>query len=163
MDNRTVLNKSDLIRIRYGNMRIFPDDFIHGGGFKNTISDGNFRIQLLIIDDGHKFYHPLKKTLITIMLMSQMKSCYVIILEKKNEDDDSNYNNSSVRNYTYSSFKPIEFCPDKKRTGVDLVPNPNPNNNKLHVYKTSNSGTNLDKCPSINLNHEELIVEPSSS
>ena len=38
-----------------------------------------------------------------------------------------------------------------------------PNNNKLNVYKTSHSGTNLDKCPSINLNHEELIVEPSSS
>ena len=38
-----------------------------------------------------------------------------------------------------------------------------PNNNKLHVYKTSHSGTNLNKLPSINLNHEELIVEPSSS
>ena len=61
MDNRTVLNKPEFIRIRYGNMRIFPGNFIHGGGFKNTISDGNFRIQLLIIDDGHKLYHPLKK------------------------------------------------------------------------------------------------------
>ena len=51
-------NTPDLIRIRYGNMRIFPADFIHGGGFKNTRSTGNLRIQLLIIDDGHKLYHP---------------------------------------------------------------------------------------------------------
>jgi len=58
MDNSTVMNTPDLIRIRYGNMRIFPGDFIHGGGFKNTSSSGNFRIQLLIIDDGHKLYKP---------------------------------------------------------------------------------------------------------
>ena len=44
MDNRTVLDKSDLIRIRYGQMRMIPGNFIHGGGFKNTNSDGNFRI-----------------------------------------------------------------------------------------------------------------------
>ena len=76
--------------------------------------------------------------------------------EEENEDDDSNYNNSSVRNYTYSSFKPIEFCHVKKHTGVDLVlgsdcyPNAKPmfpsypNNNKLHVNKTSHSGTNIN-------------------
>ena len=60
MDIRTVSDKSDLIRISYGHMRIFSGDFIHGGGFSNTGSDGNFRIQLLIIDDGHKLYNPLK-------------------------------------------------------------------------------------------------------
>ena len=61
-----------------------------------------------------------------------------------------------------------------------------PNNNKLHAYKTSHSRTDinnryckklhydkgnivegilprLDKCPIINLTHEELIVVPSSS
>ena len=40
---------------------------------------------------------------------------------EENEDDDSNYNNSSVRKYTSSSFKSIEFCPVKKHTDIDLV------------------------------------------
>ena len=82
MDSRTVLDKPDLIRIRYGQMRIFPGDFIHGGGFKNTKSDGNFRMQLLIIDDGHKLYKPLDIPTISIILLSHIKICYVIILEK---------------------------------------------------------------------------------
>ena len=177
-ENRTVLNTPDLIRIRYGNMRIFPGDFIHGGGFKNTRSTGNFRIQLLIIDDGHKLYHPLRHIEWTldkdyVNVSEKESSCYNF--EEENEDDDSNYNNSIVRNYTSSSFKSIAFCSVKKKTGIDLVLKSNcqsnakvmspsyPNNNKLHVYKTSHSGTNLNKLPSINLNHEELIVEPSSS
>ena len=45
MGSKTVMDKPDLIRIRYGQLRIFPGDFIHGGGFNNTGSDGNFRIQ----------------------------------------------------------------------------------------------------------------------
>ena len=36
-------------------------------------------------------------------------------------EDDSNYNNGSVRNYTYSSFKNIDFYHVKKHTSVDLV------------------------------------------
>ena len=112
-ENRTVLNTPDLIRIRYGNMRIFPGDFIHGGGFKNTRSTGNFRIQLLIIDDGHKLYHPLRHIEWTldkdyVNVSEKESSCYNF--EEENEDDDSNYNNSIVRNYTSSSFKSIAFC-----------------------------------------------------
>ena len=38
----------DLIRVRYGQMRIFPDDLIHGSGFNNISLNNNFRIQLLI-------------------------------------------------------------------------------------------------------------------
>ena len=44
MESKTVMDKPDLIRIRYGQVRIFPSDFIHGGGFNNTGSDGNFRM-----------------------------------------------------------------------------------------------------------------------
>ena len=44
MDSITVLHKPDLIRIRYGQMRIFPGDFIHGDRFNNTGSDGKFRM-----------------------------------------------------------------------------------------------------------------------
>ena len=58
MESKTVMDEPDLIQIRYGQMRIFPDDFIHGGGFNNTGSDDNFRMQLLIIDDGRKLYKP---------------------------------------------------------------------------------------------------------
>ena len=184
MDNRTMLNTPDLIRIKYRNMRIFPGDFIHGGGFKNTMamdgckntrSCGNFRIQLLIVDDGHKKYKPLNyPTNIDYVNVTEKElSCYNF--EEEIEDDDSNYNNSTVKKYTSSSLKSIEFCPVKKHTEIDLVVNSNcesnaklmspsyPDNNNLHVYKTSHSGTNLNKWPSINLNHEELIVEPSSS
>ena len=50
------MNKPKVIRIRYGQMRMFPGDFIHCGGFNNTESTGNFRIQLLIIDEGQKMY-----------------------------------------------------------------------------------------------------------
>ena len=36
-ENSTItLDDPDLIRIRYGEMRILPGKFIHGGGFKNT-------------------------------------------------------------------------------------------------------------------------------
>ena len=44
------LVKPDLVRIRYQNMRIFPGNFIHGEGFKDEISTGNFRIQLMIMN-----------------------------------------------------------------------------------------------------------------
>ena len=44
----TKLYPSDLIRARYGQMRIFPDYPIHGGGFNNTNSNNNFIIQILI-------------------------------------------------------------------------------------------------------------------
>ena len=44
------LVEPDLVRIRYQNMRIFPDNFIHREGFRNVISTGNFRIQLMIMD-----------------------------------------------------------------------------------------------------------------
>ena len=82
----------------------FPGDFIHGGGFKNTGSDGNFCMQLLIIDNGHKLYNSLKWTLDNdhVNVSDEELSCYNF-----GEDDVSNYNNRSVRNYTYSSFKPI--------------------------------------------------------
>ena len=133
-------------------MRIFPSDFIHGSGFKNIISDGNFRIQLLIIDDGHKLYKPLRypNDFDYVNVSDKELLCYNF------GENDSNYNNRSVSNYTYSSFKPIDFCHVKKHTGVDLSlgrdchPNAKPmlpcypNNNKLHVYKTSHSGTNIN-------------------
>ena len=40
----------DLVRIRYQSMRIFSGNFIHGEGFSNEISTGDFRIQLMIMD-----------------------------------------------------------------------------------------------------------------
>ena len=114
MDNRSVMNTPDLIRIRYGNMRIFPGDFIHGGGFKNTRSTGNFRIQLLVIDKGHKLYNPFNypNHIDYVNVTDKELSCYNF--EEEIEDDDSNYNNSIVRKYISSSFKSIEFCSVKK-------------------------------------------------
>ena len=140
-----------------------------------TRSTGNFRIQLLVIDKGHILYNPFNylNHIDYVNVTDKELSCYNF--EEEIEDDDSNYNNSIVRKYISSSFKSIEFCPVKKNTGIDLVVKSNcqsnaklktpsyPNNNNLHVYKTSHSGTNSNKWPSINLNHEELIVEPSSS
>ena len=41
-------------------MRIFPSDFIHDDGFKNTESTGNYRIQLLIMIEGKKMYTVIK-------------------------------------------------------------------------------------------------------
>ena len=74
-------------------------------------------MQLLIIDNGHKLYKPLNYS---------NKFGYINVSDKELlyynfGEDDSNYNNRSVSNYTYSSFKPIDFCPVKKHTGVDLV------------------------------------------
>ena len=176
MDNRTVLNKPDLILIRYGNMRIFPGDFIHGGGFNNTGYNGNFRIQLLIIDDGQKIYHSLKfpRDNDHVNVSDGELLCYNFGEEK--EDDVSKYNNRSVRNYTYSSFKPITFCHVKKHTGVDLVlrsdrhPNAKPmissylTNKKLYVYKTSHSGTNINnrylkKCITIKVISQKVFFQ----
>ena len=110
MDSRTVLDKPDLILIMYGQMIIFPGDFIHGGRFKNTTSDGNIRMQLLIIDDGHKLYKPLRypNDFDYINVSDKELLCYNF------GENDSNYNNRSVSNYTYSSFKPIDFCHVKK-------------------------------------------------
>ena len=57
------LAEPDLVRIRYQNMRIFPGNLIHGEGFRNEISNGNSRIQLMIMDRIMKvsnckiFYH----------------------------------------------------------------------------------------------------------
>ena len=55
-----MLNKPDLILIRYGQMGIFPGDFIHGGGFNNTESTSNYRIQLLIIEKGQNMFGVVK-------------------------------------------------------------------------------------------------------
>ena len=118
MESRTVMDKPDLIFIRYDQMRVLPGDFIYSGGFNNTGSDGNFRIQLLIIDEGHKLYDVVKhhnKTIDCNNVSDKDLSCYNF------GEEDPNYNNRSVRNYTYSSFKNINFCHGKKHTGVYLV------------------------------------------
>ena len=46
------LAESDLVRIRYQNMTIFPSNFIHGEGFTNKNSTRNSRIQLMIMDSN---------------------------------------------------------------------------------------------------------------
>ena len=128
------------INLRSDPLKNCPGDFIHGGGFNNTGSDGNFRMQLLNIDDGYKIYKPLKyhNDLDYINVSDKELLCY------KFGEDISNYNNRSVSNYTYSSSKTIYFCHVKKHTGVDLVlgsdfyPNAKPmlpcyqNNSKLN-------------------------------
>ena len=96
-------------------------------------------MQLLIIDNGHKLYKPLRypNDFNYINVSDKDLLCYNF------GEDDSNYNNRSVSNYTYSSFKPIDFCHVKKHTGGDLVLGSDchpsakpmlpcyPNNNKL--------------------------------
>ena len=118
MESITVMNKPDLIHIRHGQLRIFHGDFIHCGGFNNTGSNGNFRIQLLIIDEGHKLYIVVKHQ--NNMIDYDTISDKDLLLYNFGEEHP-NYNNRSVRNYTYSSLKNIEFCHVKKHTGVDLV------------------------------------------
>ena len=53
------------------------------------------------------------------MIMSQTQSCHFYNFG----EEDPNYNNRSVRNYAYSSFKNLECCYVKKYTGIDLVLN----------------------------------------
>ena len=112
------LNLPDLIRVCYTQMRIFPGDLVHVGGFNNTSSNSNFRIQLLIIEDGQR-------------------NCYVtkfhnenIIFENVSNDalslynfgeDDHKYNNRRVRNFPYNTVTNIGFCNVKTHTEVDLV------------------------------------------
>ena len=91
-------------------------------------------MQLLTIDDGHKLF--LDNDYVNVL--DEELSCYNF------GEVDYNYNNRSVSNYTYSFFKPIDFCHVKKHTGVDLIlgsdchPNAKPmlpcypNNNKLN-------------------------------
>ena len=43
----------ELVRVKYGNVRIFPGSTIHGGGFLNSKSTGNSRIQLHIYSKSH--------------------------------------------------------------------------------------------------------------
>ena len=45
------LQNPELVRVPYKHMRIFPGTTIHGGGFKNLHSIGNFRIQLHIYNE----------------------------------------------------------------------------------------------------------------
>jgi len=45
------LQNPELVRVPYKHMRIFPGTTIHGGGFKNLHSKGNFRIQLHIYNE----------------------------------------------------------------------------------------------------------------
>ena len=52
-------------------------------------------------------------------------------------EEDPNYNNRSVRNYAYSSFKNLECCHVKKYTGVDLFLNSDSQPNaKLMLHVT---------------------------
>ena len=44
------LQNPELVRVKYGTMRMFPGSTIHGGGFKNLNSKGNSRIQLYTVD-----------------------------------------------------------------------------------------------------------------
>ena len=98
----TVMDKPDLIRIRYNQMRIFPSDFIHDDGINNTGSIGNYRIQLLIIEKGQNMFGVVKYHNDTIRFENiSDKDLLLYNFEEK----DSNYNNRSVRNYAYSSIK----------------------------------------------------------
>ena len=97
-----MLDKPDLILIRYGQMGIFPGDFIHGGGFNNTGSTSNYRIQLLIIEKGQKMYTVIKHYNNTIKY--DIVSDIELSLYNFGEEYP-NYNNRSVRNYAYSSIK----------------------------------------------------------
>ena len=47
------LQNPELVRVKYGNMRICPGSIIHEGGFENLESKGNFRIQLHIFGRFH--------------------------------------------------------------------------------------------------------------
>ena len=47
------LQNPELVRVKYGNMRICPGSIIHEGGFENLESKGNFCIQLHIFDRFH--------------------------------------------------------------------------------------------------------------
>ena len=111
MESNTVIDKPDLSRIRYGQILMFPGGFIHGSGFDNIGSDGDFRIQLLIIYEGHKLYDVIKyhnDTIDYVNISDKDLSCYNF------GEEDPNYNNRSVKSYAYSSFKNIDFYHVKK-------------------------------------------------
>ena len=50
---RKTLQCPELVRVKYGNVRIFPGSTIHGGGFLNSKSTGNARVQLHIYSKIH--------------------------------------------------------------------------------------------------------------
>ena len=50
---RKILQCPELVRVKHGNVRIFPSSIIHGGGFLNSKSIGNARIQLHVYLKSH--------------------------------------------------------------------------------------------------------------
>ena len=99
-------------------MRILPGEFIHGSGFKNTGSTGNYRMQLLIMDEGIKRCGVIKYN--NENLSFQNVSVEELARYKFEENDDDNNNNRNVINYAYTSNKNLDICNVKTHTGVDL-------------------------------------------
>ena len=84
-------------------MRILPGKFIHGGGFKNTESTGNYRIQLLIMDEGIKRCGAIKYHNEHLSFKNVTEK--ELAIYNFGENIDNNNNDRNVINYTYTSIK----------------------------------------------------------
>ena len=112
------LNLPDIICVRYNQMRIFPGNLVHTGGFNNTSSNGNFRTQLLIIEEGQRNYYVTKFHNKRILFENDSDDALSLYNYGEN---DHKYNNRRVRNYSYTTVTNIDFCNVKTYTGVDLI------------------------------------------
>ena len=112
------MNLPDLIRVRYNQMRMLSGDLVHTGWFNSTSSNSNFRIQLLIIEEGQRNYYVTKshnEPILVENISNDTLSRYNIW------ENDHKYNKRRVRNYPYTTVTNIDFCNVKTQTGVDLV------------------------------------------
>ena len=87
-------------------MKIFHCDLVITGGFINTRPNGNFRIQLLIIEEGQRNYYVTKfhnENILFEYFSNDALSLYNF------GEDDHKYYNRRVRNYSYTTVTNIVF------------------------------------------------------
>ena len=129
---RSILQCPELVRVKYSNIRIFSGSNIHGGGFSNSKTKGNARMQLYIYSKSHSgadisncFYNGYNFTNVT----SEQLKVYNFEQAKQNVSKESNdlintRSSSSARAYNNDqspATSSFSFC-RRNNCGIKLAP-----------------------------------------
>ena len=125
------LAESDLVRIRYQNMTIFPSNFIHGEGFTNKNSTRNSRIQLMIMDSNMR--------VLNCKMLYYDKFEYDQITVKDMKDYRFHVEISSSH-HSSEDFRKSDYCSSRSQTseGLIILPTSTSQSGDLNYFSQDN-------------------------